>query len=90
VTLLLSDLGLANVSKESRMGGAALGVVGTGFVQAEGAVDGEADIAGVFVFLAVVLPPADWAQAESARRLQRLIAAARTAIMDFHEVLHRA
>jgi hypothetical protein len=69
VTLLLSDLGLANVSKKSRMCGAALGVVGTGFVQAESAVDGEADLAGVFVFLAVILPPANRAQAERASRL---------------------
>jgi hypothetical protein len=72
------------------MGGAALSVVFAGFVQAEGAVDGQADIAGVVVFLAVVLPPANRAQAHGARRLQRLIAAARTAITGFHEVLHRA
>jgi hypothetical protein len=51
------------------MCGAALGVVGTGFVQAESAVDGEADLAGVFVFLAVILPPANRAQAERASRL---------------------
>jgi hypothetical protein len=70
------------------MGGSALSVVLAGFVQAEGAIDGEADFAGVFVFLAVVLPPADRAQAESARRLQRPISAAWTAITDFHQILH--
>jgi hypothetical protein len=88
-TLLLGDLGLANVSNESRMGGTALCVVFAGFVQTEGAVDGEADLAGVIVFLAVVLPPAHRAQSQCARHLQRLISAARAAITDFHQILHR-
>jgi len=71
------------------MSGAALSIVLAGFVQAKGAVDGEANIAGVFVFLAVVLPPADRTQAERSRRLQRLVSAARAAITDFHQILHR-
>jgi hypothetical protein len=87
-TLLLGGLGLANVGEESGMGGAALSIVGTGFVQAERAVDGEPDIAGVLVFLAIVFPPAHRAQTQRARRLQRPKAAAWTAITDFHQTLH--
>ena len=89
-TLLLSDLGLANVREKPGMGGAALSVVGAGFVQAEGAVDGEADIGGVFVLLAIVLPPADGAQRQRARRLQRLISATRAAKTGFQWALHGA
>jgi hypothetical protein len=48
-----------------------------------------ADVARVFVFLAVVLPPADRAEAHGPRRLQRPIPAARAAITDFGRVLHR-
>ena len=72
------------------MGGATLSVVGTGFAEAERPVDGEADFAGVLVFLAIVLPPADRTKPQGARRRQRLIAAARTAITDFRQILHRA
>ena len=90
MTLLLSDLGLANVREKPGMGGAALSVVGAGFVQAEGAVDGEADIGGVFVLLAIVLPPADGAQRQRARRLQRLISATRAAKTGFQWALHGA
>jgi hypothetical protein len=45
-TLLLSNEGLANVREKSGVGGAALSVVGPGFAEAEGAIDGEADVAG--------------------------------------------
>ena len=67
-----------------------MSVVNPGLAEAQRAVDREANISGIFVFLAVVLPPANRAQAQSARRFQRLIAAARTAIADFSELLHRA
>jgi hypothetical protein len=77
-------LGLTNVRKKPGMSSAAMGIVHTGFVQAEGAVDGQADFAGVFVLLAVVLPPADRAQTQSTSRLQRLIAATRAAKANFH------
>jgi hypothetical protein len=43
------------------MGGAAAGVIKAAFAQAKGSVDGVAHIAGVSVFLPVVLPPADGA-----------------------------
>jgi hypothetical protein len=36
-----------------------MGKVLAGFIEAEGAVHGQADIAGVGVFLAIVFPPAD-------------------------------
>jgi len=61
------------------MGGAAMGVLLPGFAQAEGAVHGQADFTGVRVLLAVVLPPADRAQGERPRRVQRLVPATRAA-----------
>jgi len=44
VTLLLSNLGLANVREESGTGGAALSVVGTGFAKAKSAIDSSAEM----------------------------------------------
>ena len=41
------------------MSRATLSVVLTGFIQAEGAVDGQADFGCVVILLAIVLPPAD-------------------------------
>jgi len=52
-------MGLTNVREEPGVGGAAVGKMLAGFIQAEGAVDSEADIAGIGVFLAIVFPPAD-------------------------------
>ena len=83
-TLLLGDLGLTNVRQEAGMGRATLRVVLAGFVQAQGAVHGQAHFAGVSVLLAIVLPPADRAQRQCAGRLQRLVSAARAAITSFH------
>ncbi len=40
---------------------ATLGEVHAGLIQAQRAVYREANFAGVFVFLAVVFPPANWA-----------------------------
>jgi hypothetical protein len=58
------------------MGGSAPGVIGPRFLEAELAVDGEAHLRGVIVFLAVVLPPADGAKAEGCRGIERLVLAA--------------
>jgi hypothetical protein len=41
------------------MSGSALDKIGTRLIQAELAVDGEADFRGIGVFLSVILPPAD-------------------------------
>jgi hypothetical protein len=79
-TLLFGVLGLAHVAEETGMGGAALSVVLAGLSEAELAIDGEADIGGVIVFLAVVFPPADGAKAERARGFQGFISTARAAI----------
>ncbi len=65
-TLLFGRLGLANIGQETRMGSAALGVVGSRLFEAELAVDGEANFRGIAVFLAVVLPPADGAKRSGA------------------------
>ena len=43
------------------MRGAAMSVVGAGFTEAEGPVDGQAHFGGIFVLLAIVFPPADGA-----------------------------
>ena len=82
--LEFSSCRLADIGQKARMGGAALGVVGARIVQAQGSIDGEAHIGGVFVLLAIVLPPADRAQGQSPRRLQRLESAARATKMSIH------
>ena len=87
-TLLLSVMGLTDVREESRVGCAALGIMFTGFVEAEGAVHGQADFAGIFVFLAVVFPPADGAETQGIWRFQRLRSAARAAKLSLHQSLH--
>src|SRR5208337_4614541 len=66
------------------MGRAALGVVDAGLVQAQGSVDGEANIGGILVVLAIVLPPADRTQGQSPWRLQRLESAARATKKSVH------
>ena len=74
----------AHVRKKPGMGSAASCVVGAGLVQAEGAVHRQPDIRGVLVLLAVVLPPANRAQAQRFGRLQRLISAAWAAKTSLH------
>jgi len=86
--LLLSELGLANVGKESGMGRAALGEMRAGFGQAEGAVYRQPDFRRIFVLLPVVLPPANRAQGQRFRRLQRLISTAWAAITGLHANPH--
>jgi hypothetical protein len=60
-TLLFGDLRFTNVFEEAGMSRAELGVVGARLLQAELAVDREADFRRIAVFLAVVFPPADGA-----------------------------
>ena len=76
MALLFSELGLAHVRQKSRMGSAALSIVGTGLGQAEASVHGEPYIGGVAIFLAVIFPPADGAQGQRFWRLQSFISAA--------------
>jgi len=87
-TLLLSVMGLTNVREEPGVGSAAMGIVLAGFIEAEGTVHRQADLAGIRVFLAVVFPPADGAQAEGVRRFQRFVPAARAAKLSLHQSLH--
>jgi hypothetical protein len=75
-TLLLSDLWLTNVREITGVGRSAAGKVLPGFVQAELAVDGEADFRGVLILLAVVFPPANRAQRQRTRCFQGLVSAA--------------
>ena len=56
--------------------------------QAKGAIDGQPDIRGVFVFLSIVLPPAHWAQSKRIGRFQRLVTAAGAAKTGLHQSLH--
>ena len=67
---------------------AAVHVVLPGFIEAEGAVDGQAYIRGIFIFLAIVFPPANRAQSERVRRFQRLVSAARAAEPGLHQCSH--
>src|ERR1700677_3970959 len=58
-------------------------------VQAQLAVHCEANFRGVFVFLAVVFPPADGAQRKRADRLQRPVSATWAAKSGQHSILNR-
>jgi hypothetical protein len=86
--LLFGELGLANVRQKSRVGGTATGVVGAGFFEAELAVDGEAHVGCVVVFLAVVLPPADRTKTEGCRDIESLVSAAGTTEAHFDRGSH--
>jgi hypothetical protein len=70
------------------MGGAELGVVGAGCLKAELAVDGEADLGCVVVFLTVVLPPADRAKAEGCRDIESLVSATGATEAHFNRRIH--
>jgi hypothetical protein len=65
-----------------------MGKVLAGIIEAEGAVHGQADIAGIGVFLAIVFPPADRAQTHGVWRFERLVPAARAAKTSLHQGLH--
>ena len=82
-TLLFCGLGLTNVREEARMRGAKFRIVGARLVQAQLAVHRQADIGGVLVFLAVVLPPADWTQPQGAGRVEGFVSTAGATIADF-------
>jgi len=56
--------------------------------QAESAVHREPDIRGVFVFLPVILPPANRAKAQRLGRIQRLTSTAGTAKTSLHANPH--
>ena len=65
---------------------AALRKVLAGLVETQLPVHSQAHFGGVIVLLAIVLPPADWAQRQGAGLLQRLVAAAWAAKTIFHGV----
>ena len=67
---------------------AAMGIVLAGLFQAEGAVHGQPHIRGVRVLLPIVLPPANGAQSQCIRRLQRLMAAAGAAKTSLNQRRH--
>ena len=59
VTLLLRHLRFSHVRKETRVGGAALGIVHPRLTEAQFAIYGVSDVGGVGILLSIVLPPAD-------------------------------
>jgi hypothetical protein len=67
---------------------AAVRIVVPGFLQTEGAVDGQAYIRGVFIFLAIVFPPANGAQSERVGHFERLITAARATKSGLNQSFH--
>ena len=54
------------------------------FAQAEGAINRESHVGGIFILLPVVFPPANRAQLHHRRRGQRPISATWTAILNPH------
>jgi hypothetical protein len=86
--LLFGSFGLTDVTQKAGMGSAAMSKVLAGFMQAQVAVHGLANLIGVFVFLAVVFPPANGAQRHGARRLKRLEPTTRAAKANPHNYLH--
>jgi hypothetical protein len=58
--LLFGNLRLTNIGKEAWMSGPAIGEMLACFIQTERTVDGEANFGRIFVFLAVIFPPANW------------------------------
>jgi hypothetical protein len=70
------------------VGGANSIVVAARLGKAQLAVDREANLGSVCVFLAVVFPPADGAQAQRVGRLQRFMAATGTS-ETCYDTLHK-
>ncbi len=85
---MFGGLRLANVGQKTGMGSAALGVVGAGLLEAELAIDGEAHVGCVVVFLTVVLPPADRAKLQGVGCIESLVSAAGTTIAHFDRRTH--
>jgi len=79
VTLLFSDMRLADVRQEPGIGSTAARVGISRFRKAQMAIHRQTDLGGILVFLSVVFPPADRAQHQCAWRLKRPIPAARAA-----------
>jgi hypothetical protein len=70
------------------MGGSDARVVFARFTQAEGAIHGEPHIAGIGVFLPIVLPPADRAQSQRAGVFERSESTTRAAKTSLHGFPH--
>lgn len=82
---------LAHVRKKAGVGGAASGIVCPGLDQAQLAIDREANLGRIHIFLPVILPPAHRAKRQRPRCFQRSATAARTAITslpDFRQGVH--
>jgi hypothetical protein len=77
VTLLFSDMRLADVRQEPGIGGAAAHERTPRFGEAQMAIHRQTDLRGILVFLSIVFPPANRAQHHRSRRLERPTPAAR-------------
>jgi len=87
-TLLLSDLGAADMGNEAEIGGADVSVILPGLPQAQSPIDRKPDVPGILVFLAVVLPPAHRAQSHCARSVQCSASAAGAPKTSLSEALY--
>ena len=85
---MFGALRLANVRQKAGMRSAEMGVVGSRLLEAELAVDGEANFRGVIVFLAVVFPPADRAKLKRFRRFEGFISTTRATKADLDGRTH--
>lgn len=78
------QLRLAHVGQKAGVRGAAGDVVQARFGEAEFAVDGEAHVGGVCIFLPVVFPPADRAEGHGIGGFEGAVATAGAAIRVLH------
>jgi hypothetical protein len=63
---------LTDVTNELGMGCAALRIVQAGIAQAQLAINGQANLGGIHIFLTVIFPPANRAESHNTWSLQGL------------------
>lgn len=75
---------MADVRQKAGICSAKTSVMLARLFEAEVAVNGQANLPGIRVFLAIVFPPANWTQRQRARLFQGSVSAARAAKSRSH------
>ncbi|HUN83692.1 MAG TPA: hypothetical protein VMU48_04900 [Terracidiphilus sp.] len=66
------------------MGCTALRIVSAGFLETQGTIHGVVHLAGVRIFLSIILPPTDGTERHGRGRFQCPVTAARTAVTSLY------